>query len=69
MVTGGINGLLSPIVNGIGNAFTKATANKLGLKVVGKGIQQTLSKKVLKISLNILQHIQNSLFKVQLLTK
>ncbi len=36
IVTGGINGLLSPIVNGIGNITSKKTAQKLNIKVVSK---------------------------------
>lgn len=53
IITGGINGILSPLVNGIGNAVVKTTAKKLGLNVIGKGVQQTLSTKSLT---NIIQY-------------
>lgn len=36
IVTGAINGLLSPIVNGVGNAVIKNAAGKLGIKAVAK---------------------------------
>ncbi len=36
LATGAINGLLSPIVNGVGNATVKAVAGKIGLKNVTK---------------------------------
>ncbi len=37
LATGAINGLLSPLVNGVGNIVMKHAAGKLGLKAVGKG--------------------------------
>lgn len=38
IATGAISGLLSPIVNGIGNAAVKTVAGKLGLQNVTKGV-------------------------------
>lgn len=36
VVTGAINGFLSPIVNGVGNAVIKGAAGKLGIKATAK---------------------------------
>ena len=38
--TGGINGLLSPVTNGLGNCVTKTIGKKLGLKIVQEGAEE-----------------------------
>ena len=39
-ITGGINGLLGPITNGIGNTVTKTIATKFGLTVLKEGAEE-----------------------------
>ncbi|MCM1265683.1 MAG: hypothetical protein NC200_05735 [Candidatus Gastranaerophilales bacterium] len=40
VATGGINGLLAPVTNGVGNTVTKTVAQKLGLKALQGGAEQ-----------------------------
>lgn len=42
--TGGINGLLAPVTNGLGNTVAKTIAKKLGLKVIQGGAEQAVSQ-------------------------
>ncbi len=44
-ITGSINGLLSPVVDGIGNSATKFAAKKLGIKAVSNSAKTQLAKK------------------------
>ena len=39
-VTGGINGLLGPITNGIGNTVTKTIATKFGISILKEGAEE-----------------------------
>lgn len=44
--TGGINGLLAPITNGLGNTVTKTIGKKLGLKIVQEGAEEVAEQAV-----------------------
>ena len=46
VLTGGINGLLAPVTNGIGNCVTKTIGKKLGLKVVQEGAQEVAEQAI-----------------------
>ena len=39
-LTGGVNGLLAPVTNGLGNCVTKTIGQKLGLKIVQEGAEE-----------------------------
>lgn len=44
--TGGINGLLAPVTNGLGNTVTKTIGKKLGLKIVQEGAEEVAEQAV-----------------------
>ena len=44
--TGGINGLLAPVTNGLGNTVTKTIGKKLGLKIVQEGAEEAAEQVV-----------------------
>ena len=46
VATGGINGLLAPITNGLGNTVTKTIGKKLGLKIVQEGAEEVAEQAV-----------------------
>ena len=45
-VTGGINGVLAPVTNGIGNTVTKTIGTKLGLTIVKEGAEEVVEQGV-----------------------
>ncbi len=44
--TGGINGLLAPVTNGLGNTVTKTIGKKMGLKIVQEGAEEVAEQAV-----------------------
>ena len=46
VATGGINGLLAPVTNGLGNTVTKTIGQKLGLKIVKEGAEEVAEQAV-----------------------
>ena len=46
VLTGGVNGLLAPVTNGIGNCVTKTIGKKLGLKVVQEGVEEVAEQAI-----------------------
>ena len=46
VATGGINGLLAPVTNGLGNTVTKTIGQKLGLKIVQEGAEEVAEQAV-----------------------
>ena len=46
IATGGINGLLAPVTNGLGNCVTKTIGKKLGLKIVQEGAEEVAEQAV-----------------------
>ena len=44
--TGGINGLLAPVTNGLGNTVTKTIGKKLGLKIIQEGAEEAAEQVV-----------------------
>ena len=45
-LTGGINGLLAPITNGLGNTVTKTIGKKLGLKIIQEGAEEAVEQAI-----------------------
>ncbi len=45
-LTGGINGLLAPITNGLGNTVTKTIGQKLGLKILKEGAEEVAEQTI-----------------------
>lgn len=44
--TGGLNGLLAPITNGLGNTVTKTIGQKFGLKIIQEGAEEVAEQAV-----------------------
>lgn len=55
-LTGGINGVLAPITNGLGNTVTKTIGKKLGLKIIQEGAEEAAEQ---GIKLGIKQTAKN----------
>ncbi len=55
-LTGGINGVLAPITNGLGNTVTKTIGKKLGLKIIQEGAEEVAEQ---GIKLGIKQTAKN----------
>ena len=45
-LTGGINGLLAPVTNGIGNTVTKTIGKKMGLKIIQEGAEEVAEQAI-----------------------
>ena len=56
-VTGGVNGILAPVTNGLGNTLIKTIGAKLGLEIVGESAktatQSTLKRIILNQSIDV----------------
>ncbi len=51
-ITGGINGLMGPVTNGLGNCVTKTIGKKLGLSIIGESTEQIAKQGIKSAILN-----------------